>query len=137
MLLSSMLADSFIQDVINRKPQAPLPPGSGAGTGALLPGAAESGGATPSGSGGGAGDPQLSPAAAGPTGAISFTPAAAGPTGASVISSSTSGGGAGGPGGSAAATMGVGERISDSGGPSSEEAPLPFSWRVGCRNRLA
>lgn len=123
MLLSSMLADPFIQDVINRKPQAPMPPGSAAGSGALLPGATQGGdeaggAATPRGSAAGAGDALTSPVAAGPTGASSFSPVAAGPTGASTVSTSTMGGGAG---GNAAAMMGVGDaRVSESGAPTSE-----------------
>ncbi|KAI8464574.1 MAG: hypothetical protein J3K34DRAFT_114028 [Monoraphidium minutum] len=107
-LLSSLLGDTFVQDVINQKAQAAPPPGAGVAPGAVLPGSqGGSAAATPrvSASGDGTTDALTSPAAAGPTGASSFSPAAAGPTGASAISSVTSAGVA--PGSGAAAAMGV------------------------------
>ena len=95
LLLPALLADPFVQDVISARAAPPV--ASGAGTGALLPGAAAAGGAggdgvllSPSGA-----RPSLDAGAsfggggiaAGPTGgSFAGNPAAAGPTGASVSS---------------------------------------------------
>lgn len=107
LLLPALLADTFIQDVLNQKAQPPIPaPGDGP-VGPGMPGLqsgdtagtnGSGGGTSPGGSGGRPGgqsvaDTWQNPVAAGATGASTFNPVSAGATGASTISTVTSVGG--------------------------------------------
>lgn len=107
-LLPSLLADAFIQDIITTRGALAASAVNGSGPDSGAPAALAS--STP------AGALAASPAAAGATGASTISPAAAGPTGASTASSAAAGSSSG-----AAALMGVGSpHTSDAAGSTCE-----------------